>query len=68
MDVGGALDALKQAIMLYPIHQDMWDLAAHGAFLLRDHVTGRRLMKRTRLLGASSTDAKRKGKEYHMKR
>ena len=67
-DIGGALDALKKAIVLNPFHGDMLDVAAHCAFLLRDHVTGRHFMKRARLPGASSTYDRWQRKEYRKKR
>ena len=65
---GGALDALNRALVLNPVHHEMLNLAAHCAFLLRDHAIGRHFMKRARLLGASNTYAKWKGKEYRKKR
>ena len=67
-DISGALDALTQAIALNPVHHDMLDTAAHCAFLLRDHTTGRRFMNRARLLGASNTYDRWRRREYRKKR
>ncbi len=67
-DIRGALDALTQAIALNPVHYDMLDTAAHYAFLLHDHTTGRRFMNRARLLGASSTYDRWKGRRYRKRR
>ena len=67
-DIGGALGALTQAIALNPIHHEMLDTAAHYAFFLRDHTTGRHFMNRARLLGPSSTYERWKRRGYRKRR
>ena len=67
-DIGGAFGALEQGITLNPFHKEMLDLAAHCAFLTRDHVTGRRLAKRARLLGTSETYEKWQRGGYRKRR
>ncbi len=67
-DIGGALDALSQAIALNPVHHDMLGTAAHCAFLLRDHTVGRRFMNRARRWGSSSTYDRWRRREYRKRR